>query len=249
MSQNAQYIAYQTATESKACTLDSSSFSVNCYLSETGATEPAIANDGSLTFQKNGELLWYNHSDASYHVVAEGAQNQNISANGEYIVFATSEQLAPTDTNGLLDVYLYSTTTGTIEHISLHAGVQSNSDIGDKSHIAISDNGLVIAAHGHSINWFGNIDNNAQVFYFSNLSVCPPPVDPVTSCGDGIRTAEEQCDDGNTDDKDSCSNSCTINLPDSLKECSWNPVGYNIADPLTKIGTFGKWFDYTSVSW
>lgn len=36
------------------------------------------------------------------------------------------------------------------------------------------------------------------------LSTCVP-----TMCGDGVKAAEEECDDGNTEDNDGCSSTCS----------------------------------------
>ncbi|MEP0813617.1 MAG: DUF4215 domain-containing protein, partial [bacterium] len=35
---------------------------------------------------------------------------------------------------------------------------------------------------------------------------------PEDYCGDGVKQASEQCDDGNTDNNDACTNACTLNV-------------------------------------
>ncbi|MBU1705813.1 DUF4215 domain-containing protein, partial [Patescibacteria group bacterium] len=39
-------------------------------------------------------------------------------------------------------------------------------------------------------------------------SVCAP----LSSCGDGVKNGTEQCDDGNTNDNDACTNACQLNV-------------------------------------
>lgn len=46
--------------------------------------------------------------------------------------------------------------------------------------------------------------------------------DPVYYCGDGIVNNSEQCDDGNSDDNDSCTNSCVINDDCSITDDCWH---------------------------
>jgi len=60
---------------------------------------------------------------------------------------------------------------------------------------------------------FGDF-NKGEVFCSStctyNLSNCVKEVEPDPICGNGIRELGEECDDGNMDNTDMCTNSCTV---------------------------------------
>jgi len=47
-------------------------------------------------------------------------------------------------------------------------------------------------------------DDEAQPYYYLKLKLSPP------GCGDGVKQAPEQCDDGNLVDTDACTNACTL---------------------------------------
>jgi hypothetical protein len=75
------------------------------------------------------------------------------------------------------------------------------------------------------LNLVNNLINNLK----NKLKIIPPPVTPslccVPICGDTLEISPEQCDDGNTNNDDSCRNDCTI------PEC-----GDGIIDPNGKDG-------------
>lgn len=76
----------------------------------------------------------------------------------------------------------------------------------------------LIVFHCVRLNYFSFRGNSQAVSQAGNDGTNrPSPVDYVNTkiyavsrdyCGDGIKSATEQCDDGNSVDKDECSNSC-----------------------------------------
>jgi hypothetical protein len=88
----------------------------------------------------------------------------DISANGQFVSFSTLNQLLSTDINVIRDVYIANIRSGSLQHASLLSGIQSDSQIGDKSTTVISDDGNMVAMHGHGMNRFNNTGQEAQVF-------------------------------------------------------------------------------------
>lgn len=63
---------------------------------------------------------------------------------------------------------------------------------------------------------------------------------PVPVCGNGILEAGEECDDGNTDNGDGCSCSCTLEVDIIPGDVVINEIMKN---PFFNADTYGEWFE------
>lgn len=133
-------------------------------------TEPKVATNWIITYRNiDGNIAYYDIAQSLETVIAQG-ENHNISANGWYIVFTTNENLAKNDNSDHVgsDVYVYGIAEKEYALISIKWGVQAEDQMWDKATIAISADGAFVAMHGHDSSWFGQIWNDAQVFYAMN---------------------------------------------------------------------------------
>lgn len=137
----------------------------NRYIVYTAEASNLVPNDNNgesdifLYDQQSG--ITKRISEPSPGINANGASNKaQISDNGEYIAFhSTATNLVPNDTNGEMDVFVYTIATGEIELISIStAGVQGN---GLSREPSICANGRFIAYTTAANNLFSN-DTNGQ---------------------------------------------------------------------------------------
>ena len=73
----------------------------------------------------------------------------------------------------------------------------------------------------------------ARVFREGSIKACAGAASAVAVCGNGIAEAPEQCDDGNLDDLDGCSATCTLEPSHQVvatgQTSCWNSAGSPIA--------------------
>jgi len=63
----------------------------------------------------------------------------------------------------------------------------------------------------------------------------PPDATPAATCGDGIVTSPEECDDGNTADGDACNANCLACGPDAVVD----PENQHCYAVVAKLATWG----------
>ena len=159
-----QYIVYQSLVDNTMINIQDNKQNI---VSIPG-TNPRVAN-GLVVYEKDWNVKYFDILKEKESTLTVG-NNQNISADGKYIVFTTNENLDSQDdkdrTNS--DVYVYEIATDTYRLVSIKEGKQADSQIWDKATIAISADGSYIAMHGHDSSWFTQEWNEAHVFYATN---------------------------------------------------------------------------------
>ncbi len=134
-------------------------------------SDPQVAENGFVSFNKDWNVKLFNMDSENMFGMSIAGQNQNISADGKFVVFSTHENLDPTNDNmrrEQSDVYVYNIETEQYALVNIKDWDQGSSDIWDHATIAISANGGYISMHGHDNNWFDQQKTLGQVFYANN---------------------------------------------------------------------------------
>ncbi len=172
ISSNGEYISY----ENGAWNIELRStawFTVWSILYSAAGKESSVSDYWDVIYNSNSsELIYYNHNGTTIIVDSGSSYMPDISANGQFVSFSTLNQLLSTDINVIRDVYIANIRSGSLQHASLLSGIQSDSQIGDKSTTVISDDGNMVAMHGHGMNRFNNTGQEAQVFLLWNEFIC-----------------------------------------------------------------------------
>ncbi|MEW6271215.1 MAG: hypothetical protein AB1689_18190, partial [Thermodesulfobacteriota bacterium] len=149
----------------------------------TGVTERvSVASDGSEGNNRSGFL-----------------DPPSLSADGRFVAFTSgASNLVPDDTNNVVDVMLHDRATGQTARVNVAAD-GSEADGGSSLWASVSADARVVAFASVATNLVPNDGNFLQdVFVW------------VDTCGNGALDAGESCDDGNQDDGDCCSSTCTL---------------------------------------
>ncbi|MGG6298161.1 hypothetical protein ACQ4M4_27525 [Leptolyngbya sp. AN02str] len=139
------------------------------------ATKVIAPGDGSLN--SLSDVLVYDNVTGSTTSIADiagvdllnsGLGSPSISDNGRYIAFvADVDGLVPEDTNGVADVFVYDSVTGTIQRISIDSnGTQSN---GASRGAFIAGNGRYVAFSSTASNLVAGDTNESEDVFVHDL--------------------------------------------------------------------------------
>jgi len=198
------------------------------YITFSSAASNLVAGD----INGRPDIFVYDRQTSSMvNITLSGNGNSyspSMSADGRYVTFnSDADNLVSGDTNGVSDIFLYDRQTDTMESIT-------NGD-GDSVYPSISADGRYVTFNSDADNLVsGDTNGVSDIFLYDrqtdtmeNITIVgnDPSYSPSMSADGRFVTYShnsqvylyengvEQCDDGNANNDDACSNSCTLNTP------------------------------------
>jgi autotransporter-associated beta strand protein len=171
ISADGRYVAFDSSANNLVPGDTNGKIDVFVYDRQTGTIERvSVASDGT---QGNGHSV-----------------SPSISADGRYVAFdSPTNNLAPGDTNGMYDVFVYDRQTDTIERVSAaFDGTQGN---GDSDSASISDDGRYVTFESSANNLVpGDTNGQEDVFVYDCQM---KTIERVSVASDGTQTNNFTC--------------------------------------------------------
>jgi Ca2+-binding RTX toxin-like protein len=118
-----------------------------------GSAQTAVSDDGRFVAYGGANRIWLLDTVAGTTTEVAGtpsAQNISISANGQFVLFDTTEQKVAADTDSSSDVYLYDHASGTYSLVSQNVdGATSASMSADQRYVAFHTSSSLLPSDGN----------------------------------------------------------------------------------------------------
>jgi cysteine-rich repeat protein len=224
------------------------------YVTFSSQASNLVAGD---TNGKQDTFVYDRQTDTMQNITSIGNDNSwgpAISSDGRYVTFSSqASNLVAGDTNGVADIFVYDKQTDTTTNITISGNDDSYVPVisADGRYVAYRSIG-VVAIYDRQL-------NNTRVVAYN----VGGDVDDVAISADGMYVAynnewqvymawdqSEQCDDGNANNDDACSNSCTLNTP-SCPAFNFTiaPTTGTVPRPVTGTWSGVAWFTVTKINW